>query len=88
LRTDPNNTTSHKGKTMKNKKGRRPTKKGFPVWGWIVLAVVLLAVAGFVVVQKPKPAVVSLPPEITVDQTTQKRDQGAFILDVREPSVF
>jgi rhodanese-related sulfurtransferase len=71
---------------MKNKKGRRPTKKAFPVWGWIVLAAVLLAIVGFVVLQKPQSAVVSLPPEITVDQASQKRDQGAFILDVREPS--
>lgn len=71
---------------MKNKKKRAPSKKTFPVWGWIILAVVLLAVVGFILLQKPQPAVVSLPAEITVTQASQMQAQGAFILDVREPS--
>lgn len=41
---------------------------------------------GFVVLQKSQPAAASLPVEITVDQAAQKHDQGAFILDVREPN--
>ena len=71
---------------MKNKKSRASSKKTFPVWGWIALAVVLLAVAGFVILQNSQPAVISLPAEITVDQAAKMRNQGAFILDVREPS--
>jgi rhodanese-related sulfurtransferase len=71
---------------MKNKKGRKSSKKTFPVWGWVALAVVLLAVIGFFVLQKPPTAVTSLPAEISVGQAAQMRDQGAFILDVREPS--
>jgi rhodanese-related sulfurtransferase len=70
---------------MKQSKKKQVTKKKFPIWGWIVFAVVVLVVAVFAILQKP-PLVISLPAEITVDQAAQKRDQGAFILDVREPS--
>jgi len=71
---------------MKNKEDSKTSKKTFPVWGWVVLAVIVVAVAGFVVLQKLQPAVAALPVEISVDQAAQKRNQGAFILDVREPS--
>jgi rhodanese-related sulfurtransferase len=71
---------------MKHNKKKQVSKKAIPVWVWIVLAVVILAGIGFVVLQKPPTVAASLPTEITVDQAAQKRDQGAFILDVREPS--
>jgi rhodanese-related sulfurtransferase len=71
---------------MKNNKARSSSKKAFPIWGWFVVLVLLLIAGGAVVLQLSYPAVASLPAEITVDQATQKRDQGAFILDVREPS--
>ena len=79
---------------MKNNKSRKstkkptpkPTKKTFPVWGWILLGVVLLVIAGVVVLQNSQTKTAPLPTEITVTQAAQKRNQGAFILDVREPS--
>lgn len=71
---------------MKHNKKKIVSKKAFPIWGWILLAVIVLAGISFAFLQKPQPAVASLPIEITVDQAAQKRDQGAFILDVREPS--
>ena len=71
---------------MKNKEGRTSSKKTFPVWGLIVLAVALLSLAGFAILQNNQTAVVKLPAEISVDQAAKMRDQGAFILDVREPS--
>jgi rhodanese-related sulfurtransferase len=71
---------------MKKKNKKAPSKRSFPMWGWILIGVLLVAGAGAVGLQLLKPAVVSLPPEITVAQASQKRDQGAFILDVREPS--
>jgi rhodanese-related sulfurtransferase len=71
---------------MKNSKKKVSSKKGFPFWGWILLAVVLIAIAGTVGSQISKPAVVSLPSEISVVQASQAQGQGAFILDVREPS--
>jgi rhodanese-related sulfurtransferase len=70
---------------MKKTKNTAASKAKFPVWGWIILAVLLLAIVGLVVFGQLKPAAVSLPPEITVAQAAQKRDQGAFILDVRQP---
>ncbi|MDD5371211.1 MAG: rhodanese-like domain-containing protein [Anaerolineaceae bacterium] len=71
---------------MTRLKGKTPLRKGFPAWGWIAIAIVLIAIVAIVAFLKSRPAVASLPPEITVGQTAQKRDQGAFILDVREPS--
>jgi rhodanese-related sulfurtransferase len=74
---------------MKNKKGRKHShpQKTFPLWGWITLvAVVILAVAGFSLLNKPQAAAAPVPTAITVTQASQLRDQGAFILDVREPS--
>lgn len=75
---------------MKNNKPRKSTKKStkktFPVWGWILLGVVLLVIAGVVVLQNSQTKTTPLPAEITVTQAAQKRNQGAFILDVREPS--
>ncbi len=70
----------------KQRNQKRASKKPFPVWGWVILAVLLVAVAGAAIALTAKPKVASLPPEITVAQASQKRDQGAFILDVREPS--
>jgi rhodanese-related sulfurtransferase len=71
---------------MKQTKKKQVSKKSIPIWGWILIAIVVLGGIGFAVLQKPQPAVASLPAEISVDQAVQKRDQGAFVLDVREPS--
>ncbi len=69
-----------------NKKKKQASKKSFPIWGWILLAVVIVAAAAFAVLQQNRPGVAALPAEISVNQASQKREQGAFILDVREPS--
>lgn len=71
---------------MKGKKSKSPAKKGLPGWIWgIAAAVVLLAVV-YVIYQGAQPArSVSLPKEISVAQAAERRDQGALILDVREP---
>jgi rhodanese-related sulfurtransferase len=71
---------------MTRKKRKTTFYKPLPVWGWIAVVVVILAVTGFVVFQQSQRAAVSVPPEISVNQASQLRDQGAFILDVREPS--
>jgi rhodanese-related sulfurtransferase len=71
---------------MKSKRKQPALKKSFPVWGWIVLVVISLAIVGGIILQYSQPASVSLATEITVDQAAKMRDQGAFILDVREPS--
>jgi rhodanese-related sulfurtransferase len=62
------------------------TKKTIPVWGWIVFVLILAAVISLVVFQLlTKPASAALPTEVSVDQAAKMRDQGAFILDVRQP---
>lgn len=63
------------------------SSKNFSTRLWIGLMVVILAVAGCTAPQSAQPTVAAaLPPEITVAQAAQKRDQGAFFVDVRELS--
>jgi rhodanese-related sulfurtransferase len=71
---------------MKKNRKTSSSKKVFPVWGWGLLAVGVIVIIGAVVLLSSKPSVAPLPPEISVTQASQKRTQGAFILDVREPS--
>ncbi|MBE0696188.1 MAG: rhodanese-like domain-containing protein [Anaerolineaceae bacterium] len=46
---------------------------------------VVVLIAAFAISQLTRPAQVSFPLEISVAQAAEKRDQGAFILDVRQP---
>ena len=64
----------------------RSTKKNFPAWGWMIgFAVVALAIfAAYTALAAPA-GEKALPREITVAQAAELRDQGAFVLDVREP---
>ncbi len=72
---------------MKNKKAQKPIKKGFPLWGWIAIAAVaVIAVGAAILLGSPQSTAAAMPAEISVNQAAQMRDQGAFILDVREPS--
>lgn len=73
---------------MKNKMGVLSSKKTFSAWIWIGLTVAMLAMAGCAAPQNTQPTttLAALPPEITVVQAAQKRDQGAFFVDVRELS--
>lgn len=66
---------------------KKATRQSFPIWGWAVIAVVILAAVGLLAFQLINSGgSTALPAEITVSQASEKRDQGAFILDVREPS--
>src|SRR5512141_514462 len=73
---------------MKNKKTRKAAPKRFPIWGWIAIAAVVVIAAGvaFAALQGSAATAAPLPAEVSVDQAARLRDQGAFILDVREPS--
>lgn len=58
----------------------------FPVWIGVVGIAILLLLAAVFLLQKPQePSTSVLPAEISVEQANAKRDQGAFILDVRQP---
>ena len=65
----------------KNIKGKNAA---FPVWGWIVIVLALIAIIGIVVLNQTPPSAPTLAKEITVSEAAKLRDQGAFILDVRE----
>lgn len=71
---------------MHNKKSKAAPKKGFPIWVIGVLVIALLVVGGAIIVLSQPPAVTTLPPEITVSQAADMQKNGAFVLDVREPS--
>lgn len=64
----------------------RSPKKNFPVWGWIIgIAIVALAIfAAYTALAAPA-GEKALAREINATQAAELRDQGAFILDVREP---
>ncbi len=73
-------------------KTNRPTKKASSnrVWiaGGIGLLIVIIATAAILLGQNKATTtsgVASLPAEISVDEAANKRVQGAFILDVRQP---
>ena len=77
---------------MKSKTGQKRVnqkKASFPLWV-IGIVVLVVAIAAGILLSQPgaatpaKPA--ALPAEISVQQAAQKQKEGAFILDVREPS--
>ncbi len=71
---------------MARDKRKTAARQGWPKWAWALLAAILLLGVGFAIYKIAVPSQASLPLEISVTQAAQKRDQGAFILDVREPS--
>ncbi len=71
---------------MPHKNIKTSQKKAFPVWIAVLAVVILLVVAGVVIAQQPPAAAIRLPAEINVTQAAQAQKDGAFILDVREPS--
>ena len=72
---------------MKNpmRHSKSKPQKGFPVWVWGFTAVILTAIVGFLVLRQVNPKSKSYPLEITIAQAAEKREQGAYILDVRQP---
>lgn len=71
----------YKSKNTRQKPGVSPL-----VWIAALIIVLGLVYLGFMLSrQAPAPASESAPLEISVAETAQKRDAGAFILDVRQP---
>jgi rhodanese-related sulfurtransferase len=76
-----------RGKKMPDKRSKAAPKKGLPVWIIGLVVIFLLAVGGAILVlSQPQATVAPLPAEITVGQAAELQKNGAFILDVREPS--
>ncbi len=68
-------------KTRQSQPVRRPSNV---IW-LVAVAVVVLVALGVVLLQ-PSTNAKAMPSEITTAEAVAKRDAGAFILDVREPS--
>ncbi len=63
----------------------RPTKTNrFPLWV-VLLAIALIGGAAILFTNNSPAATSALPLEISVSQAAQLREQGAFVLDVRQP---
>ena len=82
-------TNSSKKGTKKNSAGARMKKSNTPwlVGGLVLVAVI--AVAAFIFLQPDQSALpvsaINLPAEVSVSEAALLREQGAFILDVRQP---
>lgn len=64
----------------------RSTKKNTTLWVSIIgLVVVAIAVFGAISAMNPPVQKAGLASEVSVAEASSMRDQGAFILDVREP---
>ena len=64
----------------KNTPKRRSAKKTTPIWEWILIGIAVIA-AAVLLYNRFAPD----PSQISIDQAAQAREQGAFMLDVREP---
>lgn len=54
-------------------------------WTWVLLALVVLAAAAVVVLPRLAGSTAGLPAEIDVQRASRLRDEGAVVLDVRQP---
>ncbi|HEX9011892.1 MAG TPA: rhodanese-like domain-containing protein [Anaerolineaceae bacterium] len=61
-------------------------KRSFPIWLAGLAAAALIALAGIAIFMQPGTARAQMPDVVSVSQAADLRSQGAFILDVREPS--
>ncbi len=64
----------------------KPAQKKIAPWVWILgAAVILLVLAGVFVLPGLLPAQTALAREVSVAQAHQLREEGVFVLDVRQP---
>lgn len=70
---------------MPKPKKEQKQKQQFPVWMWAIVVVAFIALVVLVVSQLKPATQAEYPGEVTIAQAAEKREQGAFILDVREP---
>jgi rhodanese-related sulfurtransferase len=75
-------------KAVQKKPVRTAKSPGSHIWMWAVVGVILLAVTGGFLFNQLNGAPVktgSLPLEVSVARAAELRQEGAFMLDVREP---
>jgi len=67
------------------KTSRKTAKKSFPIWAWLLIAAAATALV-FILFQQRASDSQQLPRTVSVEEAAALREEGAFILDVREPS--
>jgi Rhodanese-related sulfurtransferase len=67
------------------KNTRKSRRKVFPAWGWLLIAAAAVGLV-YLLFQPGNPTSAKLPREVSVAQAAALQDEGAFIVDVREPS--
>ncbi len=73
------------GQRKGTSKSARAVRAGLPVWVWLlVIGVIALGVIALPNLLRAQPTT-ALPAEVDVAQAATLRDQGALVLDVREP---
>lgn len=70
---------------MKQNQKKETKNKSFPMWAIGLIVLAIIGILGFVVIQVSNLSAGQYPPEVSVTQASEKRDQGAFLLDVRQP---
>jgi rhodanese-related sulfurtransferase len=72
--------------TKTNSRINKESKPGVPVWVWIIIGVAMIIGAVLLIPSGQPASEGSLSMEISVEQAAKLRENGAFILDVREQS--
>lgn len=67
------------------KTSRKTAKKSFPIWAWLLIAAAATALV-FILFQQRASDSQQLPRTVSVEEAAALLEEGAFILDVREPS--
>lgn len=75
--------TKTRAKTKTRTKTKAVRKFNLPVWAWGALALLVAVVGGFLIFGGGSSE--PLADAVSVQQAAELRDQGAFVLDVREP---
>jgi rhodanese-related sulfurtransferase len=69
----------------KKKMVSKKSKRGVPLWVWGVLLVAVVGIVALVwIAGNPPAATQAVADEVSVSQAADLREQGAFVLDVRE----
>jgi rhodanese-related sulfurtransferase len=69
----------------RNKHGKKKTQSVSPFLLLGIVAVVAIAIVGIWILNREGASDARLPDQISISQALAKREDGAFILDVREP---
>ena len=74
------------GVTNAKKTAKRKNNSRFPLWAWLVSGTVVLGILFLIISGVLTKQAESLPLEISVADAAKMKEEGAFILDVREQS--